>query len=111
MVRIRKVAMALLVMVMAGCGFSTIGQEFDPGKRSLIVNGKTTKGEILQMLGEPSGKSDIPGTGEVWSYHYARGKAFLFFAKGESSFMTVQFNDDGIVTGSSVSGSTVKTYP
>ena len=105
----RTALCSVIILIIAGCGFATIGKEFDPGRRDFLVEGKTTKSEVIQLFGEPSGKSTMGAAGEVWTYQQAKGRAFLFFAKGESSILAIRFDDRGIVTGSSISGSTMKT--
>lgn len=80
-----KLILALLVAVsfLPGCA-STIGTKIEATKISRIVNGKTTKKEILDTFGKPYSWHTRPEgyrgpdgkvvpSGEIWNYQYAEG--------------------------------------
>lgn len=76
--------------------------------RSQIVKGKTTKQEVLRLLGAPTGKTDMGEQGEMWRYTYSRTnvRASTFipivgaFAGGVDTHthdMSIGFDTNGVV--------------
>ncbi len=82
--------------------FKEDASNFEAAKRSSIVKGKTTRGEVIQMLSKPSGYAIYPmikdkdGEALVYSYNATRGSAFnLKFSK---QVLTVTIDPKGVVS-------------
>lgn len=87
-----------LLLLLSGCMNS--GRDFDASvAQKSIVDGKTTKAEVIQMLGNPQSKSQNPQTGEMWNYQFYHGGALtpvgVFGSHGTKSAMI--FFDGDIV--------------
>jgi outer membrane protein assembly factor BamE (lipoprotein component of BamABCDE complex) len=82
--------------------FKQDGTDFDASKVSQIEKGKTTKAEVVRLLGPPSGEYVHPMTASpteralVYLYSQTKGSAFnlQFYVKT----LAVSYNEGGIVT-------------
>ena len=76
--------------------------DFDSNKVSQLVKGKTTKKEVVELFGKPTGEAIYPvikGTKDyAYSYTYAQAKGTAFNMKFYSKSLVVSFNDAGIVS-------------
>lgn len=71
-----------LLCVICICAFSgcvtiskvTRGNDFDAAKKELIVKGKTTKAEMVNIFGEPKDKGIDSQNREQWIYLYEEGE-------------------------------------
>jgi outer membrane protein assembly factor BamE (lipoprotein component of BamABCDE complex) len=76
--------------------------EFDETKISAITKGKSTRTEILSLLGKPNGEALYPliknkaETGAVYSYSHVRGSVFNMKFYGKT--LIVSFDANGVVT-------------
>ncbi|HMO04381.1 MAG TPA: hypothetical protein PKC67_12915 [Kiritimatiellia bacterium] len=64
----------LCAVFMTGCAIpsaSKFGNDFDHTKQEAIVKGKTTKQELIGLLGQPQDKTLDSGAKEKWIYVYA----------------------------------------
>jgi len=67
-----------LVFIFAGCAMTLeYGRWPEPTQLDKLQLGQSDSTEILQLLGEPTGKGmgrmpDFPDTATVWSYEYQR---------------------------------------
>ena len=83
--------MPLLVMI-AGCAMTMeYGRWPDPGQLAKLRLGQSDSTEVLQLLGEPTGKGvgrmpDFTDRATVWSYEYQRT------AGASASDITVEIN-------------------
>lgn len=76
--------------------------DFDDSKITQIIKGKTTRSEVIALLGKPSGEAIYPmikdknGTAIVYGYNHVKGSAFnlQFYAK----LLIVSFDTKQIVT-------------
>ena len=64
----KTILLVFLCITIMGC--ATIGRNFDDTKIQQIKNGATTQAEILQIFGEPYGKS-VCGFLHSWRYQHA----------------------------------------
>jgi outer membrane protein assembly factor BamE (lipoprotein component of BamABCDE complex) len=86
---IKTSVVSFALLAIAGCTLayhrSTItgGFDFPGGNVSMIVKGKTTGDEIIQMFGGPLSKNDILENEEQWRYSYSTGIEIR-----ESGFLT-----------------------
>lgn len=90
-------------VLLSGCTSTTgHGRKFDTTNVKNIKKGVTTKGNILQMLGQPESKTINSGK-ESWVYSYQENKAsyvpFLapfvgINAQSEGSSLSLVFNKD-----------------
>jgi hypothetical protein len=77
--------------------------DFDEGKTSQIVKGTTTQGDLLQLLGKPSGYAIYPmikaatDRAAVYTYMEVSGGPFTG-RKTYRKVLVVTFDDKGIVT-------------
>jgi hypothetical protein len=82
--------------------FPADATDFDESKISSIVKGKTTKSEVLSLLGKPNGSGIYPfiktrgETAFIYSYGHAKGSAFnmKFYNKN----LIVSFNPTDVVS-------------
>lgn len=76
--------------------------EFDETKVTAIVKGKSTRADVLALLGKPNGDAVYPRTktkgetGVVYSYSHSKGNVFNM--KFYSKTLIVSFNAMGVVT-------------
>lgn len=76
--------------------------EFDTDKIGSIQKGKTTREEVIALMGKPSGEVIYPvikdknGTGLVYAYTYARFAGIL--TAYHSYLLVVTVDDKGVVT-------------
>jgi len=82
--------------------FKDDASAFDASKRAAIVKGKTTRAEVIELLGRPAGYAIYPvikdknGQALVYSYHTTSGSAFsLKFSRRD---LVVTVNSNGLVT-------------
>jgi len=60
-----------------GCATSSysVGRDFSNQNVSMIVKGKTTSADLVQLFGEPFTKTVMSETEEKWIYTYSSGTA------------------------------------
>lgn len=82
--------------------FKEDASNFDASKRTAIVKGKTTREEVIGLLGRPAGYAIYPvikekdGVAMLYAYNTTSGNAFnLTFARRS---LTVTIGPDGIVS-------------
>jgi outer membrane protein assembly factor BamE (lipoprotein component of BamABCDE complex) len=63
-----SIILAPAAAVLPGCPAGTYGSVITPGQMAVIVRGKTTKAELLSLLGEPDDVKNLGGGKEEWSY-------------------------------------------
>ena len=76
--------------------------EFDDAKTSSIIKGKTTRSDVIALLGKPNGEAIYPlikkkdETAMVYSYSHAKGNAFnmKFYRKS----LTVSLSSNDVVS-------------
>jgi hypothetical protein len=82
--------------------FPVDATDFDDTKLSAITKGKTTKSEVLSLLGKPNGSGVYPyikskgETAIIYSYGHAKGSAFNM--KFYNKMLVVSFDAAGVVT-------------
>jgi outer membrane protein assembly factor BamE (lipoprotein component of BamABCDE complex) len=104
-------------ILLSGC--ATVGKDFDAQKADQIVEGQTTKSEVIALLGKPSmtgtstGGLSVEGdysTYAVYSFakSQARPETFIPFVgmlvggvDSESKSLTVFYNEHDVVTATS----------
>jgi hypothetical protein len=83
--------------------FKSDNSNFDDTKIAAIVKGKTTRSQVVQLLGRPSGSYIIPlvktTTGEAFGYSYStlKGGAFSGFKSFQKTLL-ISFNKHGRVS-------------
>jgi outer membrane protein assembly factor BamE (lipoprotein component of BamABCDE complex) len=88
-----------------GCSYKTIkhGTEISENQTAEIVDGKTTKQEILMKFGEPTRTMDKE---KVFFYTWTRGSkgSVMGFGSGKaySTTLAVAFDDSGVVSKHSI---------
>jgi outer membrane protein assembly factor BamE (lipoprotein component of BamABCDE complex) len=82
--------------------FSTDATDFDDSKMSGIVKGKTTRDEVVALLGKPNGNAIYPyikingESASIYSYTHVKGNVFNM--KLYSKRLVVSFDPQGIVS-------------
>lgn len=82
--------------------FKDDATDFDDAKVQQISKGKTTKAEVIQLLGKPNGEAIYPITkhenenASVYSYSHVKGSVFNM--KFYKQALVVSFDNAGIVT-------------
>jgi len=95
-------ANGILVGQIFSSSFAEDKTDFDETKVSDIRKGKTTKDEVIKLLGRPSGHIIYPliapkdGTGLVYQYNQTKGTAFTLKLYAASLVVTV--GKDNVVT-------------
>lgn len=82
--------------------FAVDATEFDDAKVSSIIKGSTTKVEVLEMLGKPSGSAMFPlikaRDETALVYSYAQVKGSVFNMKVYAKTLMISFDEGGVVT-------------
>jgi hypothetical protein len=92
----------LLVVEEFISSFPNDATDFDESKVSSIVKGKTTRTEVLALLGKPNGSGTYPfiknkgETAAIYSYAHAKGNAFNM--KFYNKAVVVSFDANEVVT-------------
>lgn len=80
------ILVAALSVIMAGCASSgnrSLEKETQVSVQSKIQNGVTSKAQVRQTFGDPTGVSFTDGGNEIWTYALAKvkvdGKTFIPF--------------------------------
>jgi outer membrane protein assembly factor BamE (lipoprotein component of BamABCDE complex) len=68
----RIIVLLTLCLTLLGCFSSGNKQIMDASKTSQIQEGKTTKAEIIAVLGEPNHTTSMPNGEEMWMYNYTQ---------------------------------------
>ncbi|CAG4906175.1 outer membrane protein assembly factor BamE [Paraburkholderia gardini] len=91
-----------LVSNVFNSSFKDDASAFDASKRTAIVKGKTTRAQVIELLGRPAGYAIYPvikdknGQALVYSYHTTSGSAFSLKFSRRDLIVTVDPN--GLVT-------------
>ncbi|HRE18456.1 MAG TPA: hypothetical protein PLW86_15530 [Rhodocyclaceae bacterium] len=82
--------------------FKQDSSDFDSNKMSAIVKGKSTRDEVIALLGRPAGEAVYPiikgQTDKALVYSYTHAKGSVFNMKFYSKILIVSFNNQGIVS-------------
>jgi outer membrane protein assembly factor BamE (lipoprotein component of BamABCDE complex) len=96
-----KTLFIILCLAAAGCATIEVGRPVNYDAVSQIEVGKTTKAEVLGLLGEPIRQRETAG-GEselVYGHRKSTGHAIPFYAWGtaEGEKVVIKFDTKGIV--------------
>lgn len=76
----------------------TTGVNVSPAQMATFVDKKTTKSDVIGVLGQPGNKSEVAGT-EIWSYGYTFIPGVPFTSKKNVSETTVfEFDKRGVLS-------------
>jgi outer membrane protein assembly factor BamE (lipoprotein component of BamABCDE complex) len=91
----------IAILLLAGCATKEIGRPVNYEAAQQIQIGKTTKTEVLSIMGRPiKQREDSSGSSElVYGYLKATGLALPFYARGtaEGEKVVIRFDKNGIV--------------
>jgi len=95
------IILILSLSTLAGCATIEVGRPVNYDAVSQIEIGKTTKAEVLRLMGEPVRQRDVAG-GEselVYGHRKSTGHAVPFYAWGtaEGEKVVIKFDAKGIV--------------
>jgi outer membrane protein assembly factor BamE (lipoprotein component of BamABCDE complex) len=99
----KKAACSCLVILLlvGGCATTEIGHPVNYAAAQKIEIGKTTKAQVLALLGSPvKSREFADGSSElVYGHLVAKGYAVPFYARGhaEGEKIAIKFGPDGIV--------------
>ena len=86
-----------LVLLFGACGISP-GRDFNTTDfDTKIIDGKTTKAEVIALLGKPRSTYRTPQVGEAWQYYKISGLVGTplgVFGSVQSKMATITFNGD-----------------
>ncbi|RCS57036.1 hypothetical protein [Parvibium lacunae] len=82
--------------------FATDATDYDETKLPLIIKGKSTRADVVSILGKPNGEVIYPliknpgETGIIYSYSHVKGTIFnmTFYSKA----LTISFDNNNVVT-------------
>lgn len=75
----------------------TTGVSVSPAQMAKFIDKKTTKSDVVGVLGQPGSKSEVAGT-EIWSYGYTFIPGVPFTSKKNVSETTVfEFDKRGVL--------------
>lgn len=77
-------------LLMEATGGATTGRKIDAAKIEQVKKGTTTKAQVLDLFGKPTGKSTGAG-GERWTYEYGH---VSMFSGQELQLLIVEFTGD-----------------
>jgi len=101
----RLLVLIILAFILNAC-VATMGKKFDTQYARTITEGKTTKQEIRDNLGEPNAIT-YSGEGEMWQYSYTKtANVFAVYGsmlggppvKSQNEFLSVTFEEDIVKT-------------
>lgn len=82
--------------------FKEDSTDFDSKKVSSIVKGRTTKQDVVAMLGKPPGEAIYPvikgANDRAYTYTYTQAKGNAFNMKFYNKTLIVSFNNAGVVS-------------
>ena len=82
--------------------FKEDSTDFDGKKLASIVKGKSTKQDVVALLGKPTGEAIYPvikgAKDYAYTYNYTQAKGTAFNMKFYSKSCVVSFNDAGVVS-------------
>lgn len=92
--------------IVSGC--ATVGNDFNEENVAKIVDGKTTKSEIVEWFGQPNGRQSSSDYAEGYTYTFTDAHAsatsyipiigmLIGETKSQSKNLFVYFNEDGTV--------------
>ncbi|MGD9547807.1 MAG: outer membrane protein assembly factor BamE [Candidatus Krumholzibacteriia bacterium] len=104
-----KTLFVVLGLVVALSGCATVGRKIDPVAIEQIKIGTTTMEQVLQLIGSPDAVTQMGTGGTVYTYIYARATAkaesfipivgsFAGGANTQSQFLSITFDQDGVVS-------------
>lgn len=104
-----RIAITLLVSMLAACGTVQVGQDFDVRAfETKIERGISTRNQVRAWLGAPTGTGVSVDTGgerfDEWTYYFASGK-LPDMAGTKVKILQIKFDKQGIVCGYSWSTS------
>ena len=81
------------LLFVAGCATSVFesGRDFDVNKSKSIVPDKTTKADVVEMLGQPFSKN-VSGSIEAWGYFYTRSVGKASIGNASATVLAKQIN-------------------
>lgn len=93
-----------MAMGMVGCA-TTTGRPFDARAAETLVDGKTTRDQVRQALGEPETVEDRGDGTTMWIYSFSQSKAsfkdYVPFAGGDNhptrQMLAVVFDHRGVL--------------
>ncbi len=102
----RVMALVLLACLLAGCVSS--GRKIDQSAADKIEKGKTTRAQVVDLLGSPDQITSRGGGDTIFMYHYMRVTAkpetfipiigaFVGGANVQNQMFMVTFGSDGVV--------------
>ena len=99
------IVLLFFTVLSAGCANVSTGNDSISNTTAVesIVNGKTTKKDISQLFGEPTGVEKRSNGVVVWTYINQSVKSSLFSSKGAVRELSVTFDSRGVVTDHSYS--------
>lgn len=102
----KVIAVSALMLSITGCqqiGQTTSGLDYStgvnvtPAQLSTLADNKSTKADVVRLVGEPGNKSEVGGN-EIWSYGYTYIPGVPFTGKKNVSETTVfEFDKKGIL--------------
>ena len=95
--RHKLVLTVLAILPTIGC--ATAGKRFDSSRVGHIVDGETTKKQILAMFGEPGSyfNRGDKKVGETWVYSYVRNELFGFGLTNRARTLGITFDKNDVV--------------
>lgn len=98
-----RIAITLLISMLAACGTVQVGQDFDVRAfETKIERGISTQNQVRAWLGAPTGTGVNVDTGgerfDEWTYYFASGK-LPGMAGAKVKMLQIKFDKQGIVRG------------
>lgn len=90
--RTARLWIAVVALLLAGCGGLKFGSDFPSPAKEMLVTGKTTKADLLRFFGEPH-QVGLDTGDPTWAWTYARVSANLELTKQ----LTVRFDEKGLL--------------
>jgi len=106
------------IVLLSGC--ASTGTNFNQDHVAKIVDGKTTKSQVLEWFGQPNGRNYVSELGEGYTYTYAEAKMnaatfipfvniFMGGSTGHSKTLSVYFDETETVVFHSYTNSDTST--
>lgn len=87
-------ALVFSMVILAGCA-ATVGKDFNESAIDKIVDGETTKSEVVEWFGEPTGRMTASESDHGYTYNFSTSRTGL---GTEMKSLNIFFDESGVVS-------------
>lgn len=86
-----------IASLLCACATASVGRPIDQNAVNQIEQGKTTKAQVLALIGSPDRITEVGDGSSHWMYLYARSAMRLGGHDSQSQVVMIMFDKDSIV--------------